>query len=216
MDIDKIRKALQKPGKTQRGLATALGVDPAAISRLLTGHRQLKLHEVPKAEAYLFGSTAGEMQNATGGGGDSALTSTGGVAFNKDLPRLNVLGMAETGADGWSLWNGDVIDTLPRPSFLAGAKDAYAVFIAGTSMEPRYYAGEAAYIHPGRPVTAGAFVLVHLKPEADGDTPRAVLKRLVRRSGTKVVLEQFNPAKTFELKTGEILSMHRVVGSVEA
>lgn len=216
MDIVKIRKGLEKPGKSQRGLAQALGVDPTAVSRLLNGQRQLKLSEVPKVEAYLASSTGPEPEKGTGASNAADLTSTGGVAFNKELPRLSVLGMAETGPDGWSLWNGDVIDTLPRPSFLAGAKDAYAVYITGNSMEHRYYAGEAAYIHPGRPVTVGAFVLVQLKPKADGDPPRAVLKRLVRRSGTKTVLEQFNPPKTFEIKNDEILSMHRVVGSVEA
>ncbi len=82
-------------------------------------------------------------------------------------------------------------------------------------MEPRYYAGEAAYIHPGKPVTVGAFVLVQLKPKADGEAPRAVIKRLLRRSGTKTVLEQYNPAKTFDLRNDDIISIHRVVGSVE-
>jgi phage repressor protein C with HTH and peptisase S24 domain len=46
--------------------------------------------------------------------------------------------------------------------------------------------------------------------------PRAVVKRLLRRSATKVTLEQFNPKKTIELKASDILSMHRVVGSGEA
>jgi phage repressor protein C with HTH and peptisase S24 domain len=43
-----------------------------------------------------------------------------------------------------------------------------------------------------------------------------VVKRLVRRSATKVTLEQFDPKKTIEIKSGDILSMHRVVGSGEA
>ncbi|HXR94313.1 MAG TPA: hypothetical protein VN718_00435 [Rhizomicrobium sp.] len=64
----------------------------------------------------------------------------------------------------------------------------------------------------------GAYVLVQVKPKAAdaGEAPRAVVKRLVRRSATRVTLEQFNPKKTIELKTSDILSMHRVVGSGEA
>uniref|UniRef100_UPI003F6EEFB8 helix-turn-helix domain-containing protein n=1 Tax=Elioraea sp. TaxID=2185103 RepID=UPI003F6EEFB8 len=46
MDIEVIRRALAKPGKTQRGLAAALGVDPAAVNRLLKGERQLKAAEI--------------------------------------------------------------------------------------------------------------------------------------------------------------------------
>jgi phage repressor protein C with HTH and peptisase S24 domain len=129
--------------------------------------------------------------------------------------RVPVLGMAECGPDGWSLWNGDVIDTIPRPSNLMGAPKAYAVYIVGDSMEPRYYSGELAHIHPGKPVTIGAFVLVQMRPEHDGDTPKAVVKRLIKRSATKLVLEQYNPAKKFELKLDDVVSIHRVVGSGE-
>lgn len=53
MDIEAIRRALAKPGKTQRGLAAALGVDPAAINRLLKGERQLKAAEIAPAARYL-------------------------------------------------------------------------------------------------------------------------------------------------------------------
>jgi phage repressor protein C with HTH and peptisase S24 domain len=88
--------------------------------------------------------------------------------------------------------------------------------VVGDSMEPRYHSGELVYVHPGRPVDVGAYVLVQVKPKEDGDAPRAVVKRLVRRSATKVTLEQFNPKKTIELKANDILSMHRVVGSGEA
>jgi phage repressor protein C with HTH and peptisase S24 domain len=129
---------------------------------------------------------------------------------------LRVLGMAECGPDGWSLWNGEVIEMTSRPPNLAGAALAYAVYVVGDSMEPRYHSGELVYVHPGRPVDVGAYVLVQVKPKEDGDAPRAVVKRLVRRSATKVTLEQFNPKKTIELKAGDILSMHRVVGSGEA
>jgi phage repressor protein C with HTH and peptisase S24 domain len=132
-----------------------------------------------------------------------------------EAQRVPVLGMAECGPDGWSLWNGDVIDTIPRPSNLMGAPRAYAVYIVGDSMEPRYYAGEIAHVHPGKPVTIGAFVLVQIRPDHDGETPKAVVKRLVKRSATKLTLEQYNPPKKFELKADEIVSIHRVVGSGE-
>ena len=129
---------------------------------------------------------------------------------------LKVLGMAECGPDGWSLWNGEVIDHVPRPPNLAGATNAYAVYATGGSMAPRYLAGELVYIHPGKPVTPGCFVLVQMQPKEDGQAPRAFLKRLVKRSGAKVVLEQFDPPKSFNLAVDEIVSMHRVVGSGEA
>ena len=83
-------------------------------------------------------------------------------------------------------------------------------------MEPRYYAGELVHIHPGKPVTTGSFVLVQVRPEAEGDAPRAFMKRLVRRTATKVTFEQFNPPKELDIKASDILSMHRIVGSAES
>ena len=147
----------------------------------------------------------------------------GGPAPSKSAPaprpggneKLKVLGMAECGPDGWSLWNGDVIDMVARPAGLAGVPGAFAVYAVGDSMEPRYYQGELIMIHPGKPLTTGAFVLVQRRPRNDGEPPRAVIKRLVKRTGSKVVLEQFNPPKSFEIKAGDIVSIYRVVGSGE-
>ncbi len=75
--------------------------------------------------------------------------------------------------------------------------------------------GELVHIHPGKPLTIGAYVLVQRRPK-DGDTPAAVIKRLIQRTGSKIVLEQFNPHKTFEIRADDIVSIHRVVGSGEA
>jgi hypothetical protein len=50
------------------------------------------------------------------------------------IGELKVLGMAECGPDGWSLFNGEtVIEYVPRPANLRGVPDAYAVYISGTS-----------------------------------------------------------------------------------
>lgn len=125
----------------------------------------------------------------------------------RDLP---VLGMAECGP-GWYLLNGEVIEMIGRPPELAGASKAFVVYVIGTSMEPRYYAGERAYIHPGKPVNIGDFVLVQIRPPEGESTPKAVLKRLVKRSPTKITLEQLNPRETTEIKVSEIASIDLVV-----
>lgn len=48
-----IKEGLKKPGKTQRGLARAMGIDPTGVSRMLAGNREIKANEVPKIRAYL-------------------------------------------------------------------------------------------------------------------------------------------------------------------
>jgi phage repressor protein C with HTH and peptisase S24 domain len=99
---------------------------------------------------------------------------------------------------------------------LAGVASAYGVYVVGASMEPRYFPGELVLIHPGKPVTLGAFVLVQRKPKHDGDPPLAVIKRLIKRTASRITLEQFNPAKSFDIRSDDIVSIHRVVGASEA
>lgn len=53
MDVEWIRTALRRPGKSQAGLARALGRDPSAVTKLLQGSRQLKAAEIAKVQAYL-------------------------------------------------------------------------------------------------------------------------------------------------------------------
>lgn len=199
-----IKEGLKKPGKNQRGLAAAMGLDPSGVNRLLTGQRQLKAHEVPIVQAYLEEPPpqiiAPVLPSRTG--------QTGA-----DL--LPVLGMAEGGPDGWNLWNGEVIQYVPRPANLIGVPGAYAVYITGSSMSPRYEAGEIVHVHPAKPTQPGAYVLVQRKPAQDGDPPLAIIKRLVKRSGDKVTLEQFNPEKQFTIPANSIHTMHRVVGASE-
>lgn len=128
---------------------------------------------------------------------------------------LRVLGMAEGGPDGWNLFNGETVQFITRPANLIGVTGAYGVYIRGTSMSPRYEPGEIAHIHPGKPVQPGCYVLVQRRNPEDEALPLAVIKRLVRRTATKVVLAQLDPAKEFDVPAKEIVSIHRIVGSSE-
>jgi phage repressor protein C with HTH and peptisase S24 domain len=184
------------------------GITYQAIQQLEAGGGTKHLVAIARA----LGVSAEWLQDGTGPNPSGRVAPSRAALAEK----LKVLGMAECGADGWSLWNGDVIDMVDRPSSLAGVTRAYAVYVVGASMEPRYYPGELLMIHPGKPVTPGAFVLVQKKPRHDGDPPQAVIKRLTRRATSKVTLEQFNPARHFDIKTEDIVSIHRVVGSGEA
>jgi phage repressor protein C with HTH and peptisase S24 domain len=53
LTIEQIREGLALPGKSQKGLAAAMGVDNSTVSRLLAGKRPLRAHEIPVILAYL-------------------------------------------------------------------------------------------------------------------------------------------------------------------
>jgi phage repressor protein C with HTH and peptisase S24 domain len=221
----RLADAMGRARLNQPGLARAASTDDQPVTQqtvhnLVSGQTTHSKHLPALADALgvsLEWLTRGDLKAGTGqvavSGGEAQMSVIRNPAA---ASRLRVLGMAECGPDGWSLWNGDVIDTVPTPTGLAGAPGAYAVYAVGSSMEPRYYQGELIFIHPGKPVTAGSFVLVQIRPDHEGDTPRAVVKRLVKRTASKTVLEQFNPAKKFDIRNDDIVSLHRVVGSGES
>ena len=214
------RARLNQPGLARAASSPDQPVTQQTVHNLVSGQTTHSKHLPALADALgvsLEWLTRGDLK-AGGGqmkvtGGEAQMSMVRGP---QATTRLRVLGMAECGPDGWSMWNGDTIDTVPTPSGLAGAPGAYAVYAVGSSMEPRYYEGELMIIHPGKPVTAGSFVLVQIRPDHEGDTPKAVVKRLVKRTASKTVLEQFNPDKNFDIHTDDIVSLHRVVGSGES
>lgn len=202
---DRVKERRTALGLSQPQLAKRVGgITYQAIQQLEHGGGTKHLVSIARA----LGVTAEWLQDGHGPAPAKI------VSRNAAPERLKVLGMAQCGPDGWSLWNGDVIDMIERPAALGGVPNAYAVYVVGASMEPRYHPGEVVHIHPGRPIDVGAYVLVQRRGK-QGEAPLAVIKRLVKRTGTKITLEQFNPHKVFDIKTGDIVSIHRVVGSGE-
>jgi phage repressor protein C with HTH and peptisase S24 domain len=204
---DRVRERRHALGLSQPQLAKKVGgITYQAIQQLENGGGSRHLVGIARA----LGVTAEWLQDGMGPSPAKPVAARPG-----STDKLKVLGMAECGADGWSLWNGDVIDLIERPASLVGVPNAYAVYVVGASMEPRYHPGEVVHIHPGRPVDVGAYVLVQRRGK-QGEAPLAVIKRLAKRTASKITLEQFNPPRVFDIKAGDIVSIHRVVGSGEA
>ncbi|WP_119301328.1 LexA family transcriptional regulator [Dongia deserti] len=130
----------------------------------------------------------------------------------KDVP---VLGQAECGSDGAFTLNGETIDFVRRPPGQLNRKGVYCIYAAGSSMEPVYEAGDLIYVDPHRPPRAGRDVVIQLVAKCPGGEERCFLKRLVRRSGTKWRLKQFNPEKEFVLDDKEVRTVHLVLKNQE-
>jgi phage repressor protein C with HTH and peptisase S24 domain len=124
--------------------------------------------------------------------------------------RIPAYGQAVGGRDGEFILNGNrIIDVLAPPS-LQGVPDAYAVYVVGDSMEPRYFAGEAVFVNPRLPVRRGDFVVAQIAVE-DGEPPHAYIKRFVARDARILRLEQFNPRKALEFPVRRVISVHRII-----
>lgn len=219
-----LRQFRERKSLSRQELADLAGVHHNTIQKLENAERTLTVQWIDRLaphlgitrEAFMLAAGKGETAEKFPAGLSASETVIplpiihGQERWPRDLP---VLGIGECGPEGWSLWNGDVISMEPRPPALAGVTKAYAVYAKGHSMEPRYYPGELLFVNPAKPVEPGDYVVVQVRAPHEGEPPHAFIKRLVRRSGSKVTLEQHNPQKRFELKPTDILSMHLIVGA---
>ncbi|MDK4727421.1 LexA family transcriptional regulator [Rhizobium phaseoli] len=126
---------------------------------------------------------------------------------------LPVLGEAVGGDDGQYTFNGQVLDYVACPPSLANVPNAYAVWIDGESMYPRYKSGELVYVHPGKPARRGDDVIVQVKPRHEDMPPRGFVKELVGFIGDKLVLKQYNPDMRIEFPRSDVISIHPITFS---
>ncbi|NUQ17020.1 MAG: helix-turn-helix transcriptional regulator [Sphingomonas sp.] len=116
------------------------------------------------------------------------------------------------------LRTGELVDRVPRPASLANDHSAYAITVVGDSMWPRFRPGRRVAVSPKAAVALGDDVLVKLKVRSGNDPGSAVvpalIKELVRRTGSGLELKQFNPAITFEVPEAEIATIEKVVGEL--
>ena len=127
---------------------------------------------------------------------------------------LPVRGTTVGGDEGDFTFNGDEVDFIPRLPSLSGVKEAFALYITGDSMFPRFEHGDTAIVHPGRSVEPGKDVIVELHGQ-DGEPGACYLKRLVRRSGGKMILRQFNPDAEIEIDANRVKAIFRVLNLSE-
>ena len=191
MTPTELRQALRDSGKTQAALARALGLDPSAVSRILRGQRELKVREVERIHAFLDQP-----------GGTAFIAPEQPEASGEGVP---VLGHGRGGRDGFFFDNGAVVDRLERPASLRNVPDVYAVYMYGTSQEPRIRHGELCFVHPYQPPGTGDDVVVQLVND------EGYIKTYVRQSEEKLVCSQYNPLREIEWPADEVRAVHRIV-----
>lgn len=129
--------------------------------------------------------------------------------------QIPLMGQSEAGPNGKFIMNGQKIADVFCPPGLENVPNAYAVRVYGTSMEPRYRAGETVWLNPQTPVRSGDDVVVQLKPTSDGDDMASYIKEFRSRSSKVLRLWQHNPEegepKELEFDSDDVFSVHKVV-----
>ena len=111
---------------------------------------------------------------------------------------------------------GEVITYARRPPAVPQEAKVYALYVAGSSMEPRYRPGDPLFVDPRKPPAIGDDVVVQLV--STDDEPQIIaglIKTLVKRTGSYLELEQYRPEIRFRVPMERVGHIHRVIPANE-
>jgi transcriptional regulator with XRE-family HTH domain len=214
---ERIKEARKAKGLTQQALAALIGIERPAISQWETG----KTNVDPKNMKTLADALSVSVAYLSGEDDEpsnvSAPVSQSGQRFaRKGRQQYPVWGTVECGDDGaFQITEGTAVAWNQTPPALENIPDLYGVFAEGQSMIPRFFPGELVLVHPRRTVSPNRDVIIQLRPKHEGDTPKAFLKRLVRKNSEEIEVEQYNPPKRRVIKMKDVLSIHLVLNRDE-
>src|SRR6476660_1966972 len=223
MDAIWFQQALDRAGVSQADLARHLRLAPSAVSRMLKGERQMKLLEAVQVAAFL-GVPQDEVLQHAGASLDApprgAAAATTGPPRRGRPPRTGMAPIAPSrgdpipirsagrgGGDQQMFLSDGPIGYTARPANLNGVRGAYAIYMVGDSMEPRYEQGWLLHVNPFKPAIRGRDVVVYKKDKA------ALIKQFVGWEKDALLLRQLNPAREIKVPREEVAEVHLVVGS---
>lgn len=184
MNVDWIIEGLRHAGKTRAGLARAMGVDRAAVTRLLKGERKLLASEVPIVEAYLQSSgeapAAGGMRRAIINEIDVRAGAGGGAMDHTEKVRHVGRGMTIRVDDLRGQW--ELPDQYVRQELRVVPERVQIIEILGDSMSPTLESGDRVMVDTSHtaPSPPGIYALF--------DGLGVVVKRLEVIHGTDPVM----------------------------
>lgn len=146
--VEWIKQGLKKKGKTQSGLAEAMGRYPSAITNLLKGKRELKQREVPVIARYLEVTPPPEL--LLDAEPEPPLDIEDDIDPDRYVPVVGYVG-AGAAAHYYAVNQGG-LDEVPAPT--DATDSTVAVEVRGDSLGPLFDRWLVFYDDVRRPVTA--------------------------------------------------------------
>jgi phage repressor protein C with HTH and peptisase S24 domain len=218
MNANWFQQTLDRAGASQADLARHLRLAPSAISRMLKGERQMKLLEAVQIAAFLGVSQDDVLRHAGDSGGAAPRSEPGrrgrpprttpsmAPAVPMRADAIPIRSAARGGGDQEMFLEDGPIGYTPRPANLGGVRGAYAIYMVGDSMEPRYQQGWLLHVNPFKPPTRGRDIVVYKRGQA------VLIKQFLRWDDDALVLRQLNPPEELRLPREEVIECHLVVG----
>lgn len=217
---DRILKAREDAGLTQQQLADATGKTRGAVAQWESGKTRPR-HDVLSSIASATGREISWLESGIELTEPVIKKPKPNASFPpryQEFPQdhsIPLLGQTAGGPNGRFILNGTEIGRVFCPPMLEGVEGAYAVMVYGTSMEPRYFAGETVWVNPHLPVRAGDDVIAQLIEDGDDSPVESYIKRFESRSSRVLRLYQYNPdegeERELEFDADRVFSVHKIV-----
>lgn len=191
-------------GLSASGLAKRSGLDATTFNpskrRMPDGRARWPSTE---SLAKVLDATGASLEQFT-----ALVTGTRAATSVRPPRRIPLLGLAQAGGEGFFDDAGFPVgggwDEMSLPEI--GDPNAYALEIAGDSMEPVLHDGDTVIISPAAPIRRGDRVVARTV------AGEVMAKQLARRSAKRIELRSLNPAhrdRSFDLQ--EVAWIHRIV-----
>jgi len=211
-----LEAAMARTGKDASNLARAIGVEPSTLTRPLQpawtgGLSATTLRKIADMSALpvppelmalrKYGFAPHEAD------GDRRVAEARTAAYvPADRRDLIPVRSAGRGGDEQEMFLADgPVDYVPRPFVLERVKEAYAIYMVGDSMSPRYEPGFTLYINPFKPPRPGNGVVVYKKNDS------VLVKRFKAITEHALIVEQLNPPRELRIPRAEIAHIHLIV-----
>lgn len=193
-------------GLSPSGLARKAGLDPTSfnLSKRRASDGKTRWPSTESLAKVLEATGAGLEDFTALVTGARTIPERGGRARTK----IPLIGLAQAGASGFfddgGYPAGAGWDEVELPA--TNDPNAYALTIAGDSMEPVYRDGDAIIVSPAAPVRVGDRIVAR-------NTEGAIMaKLLTRKTASKIELTSLNPAHpTLTFATTTITWLHRII-----
>jgi phage repressor protein C with HTH and peptisase S24 domain len=212
MDSIWFHQALERVGASQADLARHLRLAPSAVSRMLKGERQMRQLETVQIAGFLGVSPDEVLRRAVNevisvSGADLPRPGRGRPPSARAADLIPIRSAGRGGNDQEMFLEDGPIGYTSRPANLGGVRAAYAIYMVGDSMEPRYEPGWLLHVNPFKPPTRGRDVVVYKQGQI------VLIKQFVGWEGDTLVLRQLNPLDTLRIPRTEIRECHLIVGA---
>jgi phage repressor protein C with HTH and peptisase S24 domain len=211
-----LEAAMARTGKDASNLARAIGVEPSTLTRPLQpawagGLSTTTLRKIadisglpiPPELSYIRKNSFTSSESGRDTRVTEARTANYVAADRRDL--IPVRSAARGGEEQEMFLSDGPVDYVPRPHVLQRVKEAYAIYMVGDSMSPRYEPGFTLYVNPFKPPRPGNGVVIYKKNDS------VLVKRFKAMTADALIVEQLNPPQELRIARTEIAHIHLIV-----